>query len=169
MVLWQWLMRTSDIVTNFLDLIAFILATPEIIGRERIDSARMRITDAEENLISSWSVRIFTFLVTASALGGAGFWIMRKIFMLSVVAGVLAILTIAPAVLFIASVIFILLFRTDRESTAHKIIDGILAALVYWVFWFTRLMTPRGLLNVALVIFLISRTLSVAHSIYDHK
>jgi hypothetical protein len=41
--LWSWLMRSSEVITNSLDLFAFVLAAPEIVGRERLGQMHDRL------------------------------------------------------------------------------------------------------------------------------
>lgn len=189
----SWLMRSSEVVTNCLDLFAFILATPEIIGCERL----IEIHDRLERLRADPRFAIPLIILILAALLFCGsiiiapvilfvvvspFYLVILIFgdpfasKLPVVIGSLGVLMFFCLTIF-ASVLVVMAFPnrflrasfTDRESSDLEYVLLIIRRLYltarYLVVNSPVLLTPRGMLFTALGLFLFSRLLSIAHAL----
>ena len=165
--IWSWLIRWSEVLTNVLDLLAFVLASPEIIGKNRIDNARDQMLKLKGGAVSYWPILIFIYSTFLLIAGSTSYYLVRLAFEISLLLGILCGTVVAGIFLYFLWGIVSLSMMQDADVTFGSMIN-LYEALVMSVFSFTRLMTPRGMLYSALVLFLTSRVLSVVHAVAVH-
>jgi hypothetical protein len=169
--LWKSLMSYSDVVTNMLDLISFVFATPEIIGSERIARARKRAQAAKDRSISTRTIYLITVTVVVAALSSAAYFVLHFAFTYSVWLGVLAIpLVVAFSLFVIWGAVVIIAFQQFADSLSRLLspffVLNVLAVEV--LFSWIEVLTPRGMLYTAALIFFLSRVIAVVHALAVH-
>jgi hypothetical protein len=178
--LWPWLMRWSELITNFLDLLAFILAAPEIIGRERLAGLHDRLEQLRSKpyysimlILLIGNVLIFCSGIAVSVVETGPFmllkaltgpWLERHILFAEWLEFLLAL---APPLLTVIA--FDRWLHKNREVDSIEgvwlLMQHLYRAARCLVLDSPLVLTPRGMLFIALALFLFSRLLSVAHAL----
>jgi hypothetical protein len=165
--IWSWLIRWSEVSTNVLDLLAFVLASPELIGRARIEDARARVINLRTSAYSYWPILVFIYSVFLLVAGGTSYWLVSHAFRYSIVLGIACSVVVGIAFLYALWGVVSLSMMQDADTTFASLIN-LYARILQSIFSFTGIMTPRGMLYAALGVFFISRVLGVVHAVAVH-
>jgi hypothetical protein len=175
----SWLIRSSEVVTNSLDLFAFILATPEIIGRERVVEIHDRLERLRANprfaiplIILIWIALVFCSLMAFYLVFTSPIYLIvlmvgedfadKHLWIVGVVS-LVWVFILFPFGLFLVVMAFPNLFSSGPESS--HLYRRLYRTARYLVVNSPVLLTPRGMLFTALGLFLFSRLLSIAHAL----
>jgi hypothetical protein len=164
---WRWFIRTSDVTTNVIDLLSFILVTPEIIGRERISRAYERLSALEVAFAAS--VPIIRFVVISMWLFMLSLLVvcvLEVYWIHSIFAYIILLPILIACWLYAFWDVTVLMAFQDADNLFFVIILKFIYIIFEpLVFKIKSIVTPTGMLYTAMLLFLQSRVLSIIHAL----